>query len=276
MSISGYLRRILYAAAITVGALNAPPVQAASTGLLLLEGSDAQTFHLLDPYSTNFLNGMATFSNASTLPIAIFGSNPIGTPTVGKVALGGVLPSLSTLLASYSGLYLDEASTCCSEPTITAGDASVIAAFLAAGRSVAIEDYQGGAVFDTIIGNTGAGAGTGNAHVAGFGGAIGGLGSCFDGNIVAPGGAAFFSVPVGSAVPNISCFGHQAYEASFFDPLGLTTYIATNPGLIGFNVVISNGGGGLIEVVSAPEPTSMALFGAAIAGLGLVRRRARG
>jgi hypothetical protein len=273
MTVFKYVQALAAAAVLAVGTLAATPSQA-GVGLLILEGSDAQTFHGLDPYSTNFLNGMATFSNASSLPIAIFGYNPIGTPTVGKVSLGGVMPSLATMLSSYSGLYLDEGSSCCSEPTLSPGDAAIVAGFLAAGRSVAIEDYQGGAQFDAIIGNTGAGAGTANAHVAGYGGGLGGLGTCFDGNIVAPGGAAMFGVPVGSGVPNIGCFGHQAYEKSFFDAFGLTTYIATNPGMPSANVVISNGGGGLIEVVTGvPEPASMALVGAGLLGLGLVRRR---
>ena len=272
MSVRNTVRRYLTAAALAVGVLAAPQVQAASTGLLILEGSDAQTFHSLQPYSGNFLNGMVTFSNAPTLPIAIFGYNPVGTPTVGKVSLGGVMPSLATLLASYSGLYLDEGSSCCSQPTLSAGDASIVAAFLAAGRSVAIEDYQGGSQFDGIIGNTGGGAGTANSHVAGLGGGFSGIGSCFDGNIVAPGGSAYGLGSVGSAVPNIGCFGHQDYEASFFDAFGLTTYIVSNPSLAAFNVVISNGGGGLAAAV-APEPATMAILGAALAGLGVVRRR---
>ena len=136
---------------------------------------------------------------------------------------------------------------------------------------MAIEDYQGGSQFDVIIGNTGAGAGTANAHVDGHGGGTNNLGACFDNNIVAPGGAALFGVAVGSAVPNLGCFGHQAYEAAFFDGFGLNTYIATNPGLNGYNVVISNGGGGLIEAI--PEPVSMVLLGTGLLGLGLARRR---
>ncbi len=258
---------------------------ASATGLLILEGSDAQTFHGLDPYSTNFLNGMATYSGSS-LPIAILGYDPVGTPTVGKASLGGVIPDLATMLASYSGIYLDESGSCCSEPSLSATDQATLVSFLAAGRSVAIEDYQGGAQFDSIIGNTGASAGLANAHVAGYGGGYGGLGSCFDGNIVAPGGAAYGLGPVGSGVPNIGCFGHQAYEASFFDTLGLTTYIVTTPPgtLTGFQVVISNGGGGIpcglaCVVTSTPEPSAVAVYGVGVAalalipGIGTIRRR---
>ena len=259
------------------GALVAPA--SAAPGLIILEGSDAQTFHGLNPYSTNFLNGMATYSTAPTLTIGVLNSTPAGSPTVGLTFIGNedgtstILPSLSTMLATYSGLYIGSPFTCCSQSALSAADAAIIGGFVAAGRSLAIEDYQGGSQFDSILGTSG-GA---NAYVAGLGGAVGGLGSCFDGNIVAAGGSAYGLGAVGSAIPNIGCFGHQAYNATFFDALGFTTHIADNPGLAGYNVVISNGGGGLSEATAAltgaPEPASMALLGAALAALGVARRR---
>ena len=114
-------RQLFTIAAVAVGVLAAPQVQA-GPGLLILEGSDAQTFHSLEPYSTSFLTGMATFSSASSLPIAIFGFNPSGSPAVGKVSLGGVMPTLATMLSSYSGIYLNNSSSCCNETPLSAGE----------------------------------------------------------------------------------------------------------------------------------------------------------
>jgi hypothetical protein len=271
-----FLRNVfrgLAAVAALVTVLSVAPARA-TTGLLILEGSDAQTFHQLNPYSTDFLNGLATYSASPTLPIGYFNYNPVGTPTVGKVALTlGALPDLATLLASYSGLYIGSPGSCCSQSSLSLADATEIAAFLAADHSVAIEDYQGGAQFDLIVGTSG-GA---NAYVAGLGGGASGLGSCFDGNKVAAGGSAYGLGAIGAAVPNIGCFGHQAYNSTFFDALGLSTYIVASPGLTDYNVVISNGGGGLQQAVTeaAPEPMSIALLGAGLVSLGVIRRRRR-
>ena len=125
--------------ATLVGLAFATPAKAAPLGLLILEGSDAQTFHGLDPYSTNFLTGMASFSTASALPVAILNSSPVGTPTVGTVFLGslpGSLPSLAALLAGYSGIYIASPGSCCDQSPLLAGEAADIRSFLVAGRSV--------------------------------------------------------------------------------------------------------------------------------------------
>jgi hypothetical protein len=273
MALITSLRRLAIAAAVAAAVLVASPARAAEIGLLILEGSDSQTYHDFNPYSTSFLNGMNSFSSAPTKPLLIIGQAfeaPAGVPTIPFV-VSATIPDLTTLLDNYAGIYLSSPGTCCDERPITAGEAADIRAFLEAGRSVAIEDYQGGAQYDVVIGNTGAFAGTANAHVAGHGGGFGGIGSCFDGNVVAAHGSAYGLGPVGTVIPPLGCFGHQAYEAAFFDALGLDAYIATNPGLRGYNVVISNGGGGLDEAV--PEPFTLSLVGIGLAGLGVARRR---
>ena len=279
MALINSLRRLVIGAAVAATVLVASPARAAEIGLLILEGSDSQTFHDgqagVMAYSEAFLNGMTSFSSAPTKPLLILGTGfevpaHATTVTTGFVAVAA-LPSLTDMLDNYSGIYITSPGTCCSERPISAGDAGIIRSFLEAGRSVAVEDYQGGSVYDVIIGISGADLGTANSHVAGSGGGHGGLGSCFDGNVVAAHGSAYGLGPVGSAIPNLGCFGHQAYEAAFFDKYGLNAYIATNPTLPGFNVVISNGGGGLDEAV--PEPVTLSLVGIGLAGLGIARRR---
>lgn len=276
MMLLRFTRWLMCIAAVLVTAMG--PTQASAAGLIILEGSDAQTFHRLDPYSTAFLTGLATFSSAPTLPILAVdtSSSPIGTPPTGIVILP-TIPSLATLLSTYSGLYIQSPGTCCDEnDAAILGHEADVRAFVAAGRSLAIEDYQGGAAFDSVLGFSPTTDGLASL-VVGLGSGLGtGLGGCFDGNVVAPAGSAFGLGPVGSAIPNIGCFGHQAYLASYFDAKGFIFHIADNPGLPGFNVVISNGGGGLAEATpGVPEPASIALLIVGLAGIAVVRHLRR-
>lgn len=252
----------------------ASAAHAGPIGLIILEGSDAQTFHGLEPYSTNFQTGLQTYSSAPTLGVLAVGpfSSPVGSAPAGETVVTslGDLAGLGKTLMDFSGVYFMSPFTCCDEnSSVMFGFEADILAFHTAGRSIGIEDYTGGAGWDFLLGTSG-GA---NAHVAGYGGGTSGLGSCFDGNFLTPTGAAFGLGAVAGALPNISCFGHQAYEASFFDALGFTSHLADNPALNGYNVVISNGGGGLAEAAETPEPGTLSLF--ALAALCLVQARRR-
>jgi len=271
------MRNKIAAFAMAVTSIVAWTAPASATpGFIALEGSDATAFHQDASYTPQLFHYLQGPSSLNVLVYESGGAVPILNPGGVGITYTNTLTGID--LSLFSALYVESPGGCCtSDPTEVDGFGVAINAFIAAGGNFSIENYMGGSFDGVVPGGLG--------HVAGDGTIVGVR--CSDGEIVnALGTSKGFTQP-----PIDGCWSHQGYELSYWSTFGYVDLIdsatdATDAASGGF------GGGGftfgdesqigssllalggtLGSVSGVPEPLTLSLFGAGLAGVVAIRRR---
>jgi hypothetical protein len=239
----------------------------ADPGFVALEGSDATAFHHDAQYTPQLFHYL---QGASSKDVLVY--NPAGVIDLSGISGGVGTTNVTDLtgvdLSNYSALYIESPGGCCqADNTVLNGFGAAVKAFIDAGGNLSIENYVGGDYDGVVVGGSNP-----DGSIEGFGvsnGGIGGGPECTDGEVVTPLGIAKgFSQP-----PVDGCWSHQAYELSYWAPLGYVDLIHSSP-----EFTFADGGhdgssflalGGTLgnPHPGVPEPASWAMF---IGGFGLI------